>query len=146
MSKSTKSCEARASRLFRLSPQVRLVLGQMLPVVLAAGSLALVGLTSCDTARKAECEKFLVAMKPLDEGMPSADAVDRVAQAVSALTLQDQPLSVYRTNYKATLTVLSSTLKLNDTPEAPVGTNDIIKAKLKEARTARVDTERYCAQ
>lgn len=101
---------------------------------------------SCNPQRKQECDKFLGAMKPLDEGSPTADVVDRVRQEVQALNLEDQPLHIYATNYENTLTVLSSTLRLKEDPSAPDGTDDVIKARLKEARTDSEDVRRYCAQ
>jgi hypothetical protein len=104
------------------------------------------GLTSCDSPRKKECDSFLSAMKPLDEGMPTADLVDRVQSSVDAMQFQDQPLGVYAKNYKSTLTVLSNTIKLKASPSPPDGTDDVIKARLKEARTDREDAARYCAQ
>jgi hypothetical protein len=110
-----------------------------------AGFAACVLLAACDDERKAECDKFLSAMKPLDDGTPSAAQVDSVQHAVDGLQFKDQPLGVYAKNYTATLTVLSSTIKLKDGPSPPDGTDDVIKAKLKEARTDKVDTARYCS-
>jgi hypothetical protein len=100
----------------------------------------------CDNERKEDCDKFLAIMKPLDEGTPTADAVERVQKDVAALKLRDQALGVYAKNYAGTLTVLAGTLRLNEGPSAPDGTNDVIKAKLKEARTDKADTVRYCAK
>jgi hypothetical protein len=114
--------------------------------VCVAGALSVLGGAGCDDARKAECDKFITAMKPLDQGIPSADQVDRVQHEVDGLKFSDQPLGVYAKNYSATLTVLSSTLKLKDAPEAPDGTQDVIKSKLKEARTDKEDTLRYCSK
>jgi hypothetical protein len=85
-------------------------------------------------------------MKPLDEGVPTADAVDRVKTQVEGLKLTDQALGVYAKNYTKTLTVLASTLRLKEAPEAPDGTSDVIKTNLKEARTDKADAVRYCAQ
>jgi hypothetical protein len=101
---------------------------------------------ACNQERKQECEKFLAAMKPLDEGAPSADSVDRVNKEVEALNLQDQPLQIYATNYRNTLTVLSNTLRLSADPSAPDGTDDVIKTHLREARADHEDVRRYCAQ
>jgi hypothetical protein len=81
----------------------------------------------------------------LDQGTPSADQVERVQHEVDGLKFQDQPLGVYAKNYTSTLTVLSSTLKLKDGPAPPDGTDDVIKAKLKEARADKVDAQRYCS-
>ncbi len=104
------------------------------------------GAASCNPQRKQECDKFLAAMKPLDEGTPSAEVVDRVRQDVQALNLEDQPLHIYATNYQNTLTVLATTLRLKEDPSAPDGTEGVIKTHLKEARTDREDVGRYCAQ
>jgi hypothetical protein len=114
----------------------------------AAGCLLwLGGAAGCNAQRKQECDAFLSAMTPLQEGTPSDETVDRVHESVSALEFQDQPLREYATNYKNTLAVLSGTLKLKagagpDGP--PDGTEDVIKKNLKEARTDRDDVARYC--
>jgi hypothetical protein len=113
-------------------------------IAIAFGALA--SLAACNPERKQECEKFLVVMKSLDEGMPSPETVDQVGKDVDSLHLQDQPLEIYATNYKTMLAVLSNTLRLKDDPSAPDGTNDVIKTHLREARTARDDVQRYCAQ
>jgi hypothetical protein len=103
-------------------------------------------LFACNPGRNQECEKFLAVMKPLDEGAPTAEAVDRVGKDVEALNLQDQPLQIYATNYRNTLTVLSTTLLLQKDPSAPDGTDDVVKTHLKEARADSQDVRRYCAQ
>ncbi len=100
----------------------------------------------CDDARKQECDKLLTAMKPLDQGTPTAETVDTVSKQIDAMTFTNQPLGVYAKNYKATLGVLSNTLKLKAGGQAPDGTDDVIKQKLKEARTDREDVQRLCAQ
>jgi hypothetical protein len=105
------------------------------------------GVSGCNAQRKQECDAFLSAMTPLQEGTPNGETVDRVRDGVSALELQDQPLHEYATNYKNTLAVLSGTLKLKagagpDGP--PDGTEEVIKKNLKEARTDREDVARYC--
>jgi hypothetical protein len=100
---------------------------------------------ACNGVRKQECDKFLATMKPLDQGMPSADVVDEVQKSVVAMTFQDQPLQVYAKNYASTLGVLSSTLRLQATPTAPNGTGDVVHQTLKEARTDRDDVQRYCS-
>jgi hypothetical protein len=115
-------------------------------VGLVAAALVAVAAAGCDNQRKQECSQFLGAMKPLDEGMPSADTVDTVSKQVGAMKFQDQPLGVYATNYRKTLDVLSSTLKLKASGSAPDGTDDVIKKNLKEARTDKEDVQRYCAQ
>lgn len=107
-------------------------------------------LAACNTQRKVECEKFLPAMEPMQGGdTPSADTVDRVFQSLDSTQFQDEPLHEYSKNYKATLMVLSNTLRLKSTagPDGPpVGTDDVIKTNLKEARTDYDDISRYCAQ
>ena len=115
-------------------------------VGLVAAVLVALAASGCDNARKQECSQFLGAMKPLDEGTPSADTVDSVSKQVAAMKFQDQPLGVYATNYGKTLTVLSSTLKLKASGSAPDGTDDVIKKNLKEARTDKEDVQRYCSQ
>ena len=115
-------------------------------VPLALGAL---GAAGCNAERKEQCDKLLSAMKPLQADAPSGDEVDRVNQSVGGLQLTDQPLGVYAKNYRATLTVLSNTMKLQSTagPDGPPdGTNDVIKQNLKEARTDYDDVSRYCAQ
>jgi hypothetical protein len=109
-------------------------------------AIAALSLLACNSARKQDCDKFLAAMKPLDQGTPSADTVDRVAGDVAALPLQDEPMRIYAKNYGTTLTVLSNTLKLKASPSAPDGTDDVIKQNLKAARTDRDDVQRYCSQ
>lgn len=112
----------------------------------AALGASLAGAVSCNADRKEECEKFLAAMKPLDQGAPSADAVERVDNTIGAIQFHDQAIGVFAKNYRATLGVLASTLKLQATPTAPDGTDAVVKMKAKEARTQRDDAERYCAQ
>jgi hypothetical protein len=109
-------------------------------------ALASAASAGCNAERKAECDQFLAAMKPLGEGVPTVDTVKSVQRAVAALSLQDQPLRVYAKNYAATLTILSNTLELKATPSPPDGTDDVIKSHLKEALTDAADTARYCAQ
>jgi hypothetical protein len=103
-------------------------------------------LVACNPERNQECERFLAVMKPLDEPAPSIETVDRVAKDLEAINLQDQPLQIYATNYRNTLTVLSNTLKLQKDPSAPDGTDDVVKTHLKEARADSQDVRRYCAQ
>jgi hypothetical protein len=103
-------------------------------------------LFACNSERKQECEKFLAAMKPIDDPSPTADSVDRVQKDVDAIGFQDLPLREYAKNYKQTLTVLASTLRLKASPSAPDGTDDVIKTQLKAARTDKEDIARYCAQ
>jgi hypothetical protein len=131
-------------RILRRRGESAVVTFRQTAIVIAAGVLA--SLAACNPERKQECAKFLAVMKSLDEGMPTADAVDQVGKDVDGLHLQDQPLAIYATNYKTTLTVLSNTLRLKDDPSAPDGTIDVMKTHLREARTAHDDVERYCAQ
>lgn len=106
----------------------------------------LAALASCNPQRQQDCDKIVSTMKELDEGSPNAATVERVNSAVGALQLQDQPLQIYATNYRSTLTGLASSLRLNESPTAPDGTDDVIKRQLKEARTDIVDVQRYCSQ
>ena len=115
-------------------------------VALFGAMLACIASGGCNSERKAECDRLLSAMKPLGEGAPTADSVGRVLGAVSAISFQDQTLGVYAKNYSATLTVLSKTLELKATPEAPDGTDDVIKTNLRAALTDADDTTRYCSQ
>lgn len=115
-------------------------------VGLVALGLAALAASGCDNERKQECTQFVGAMKPLDDGTPSADTVDSVSKQVAAIKFQDQPLGVYATNYRKTLEVLSNTLKLKASGSAPDGTDDVIKKNLKEARTDKEDVQRYCSQ
>jgi|CZKU01.1.fsa_nt_gi hypothetical protein len=111
-------------------------------------ALLLAAVTGCNAERKQECDKFIAAMGPMQSGPPSADVADRVASDVAAIQFQDEPLHEYATNYKGTLAVLSSTLKLKDSagPDGPPdGTFDVIKTKSKEAHTDFDDISRYCA-
>jgi hypothetical protein len=112
-----------------------------------AGSVSLgVALTGCNPERKAECEQLMAAMKPVSDAVPTADGVDSAKASVAAIKFSDQTLGVYAKNYSQTLTVLSSTLRLKSGPDAPDGTEDVIKRNLAEARTDAKDTARYCAQ
>ncbi len=106
-------------------------------------------LLACNTVRKQECEKFLPAMGPMQGDTPSADTVDRVRESVESMEFQDEPLHEYGKNYRETLTVLSSTLKLKSSagPDGPPdGTDDVIKSNLKDARTDYDDISRYCSE
>jgi hypothetical protein len=117
-------------------------------VTALAGSVTLcaVLLTGCNPERKAECERLMNAMKPVSDSVPTADGVDSAKASVAAIKFEDQTLGVYAKNYSQTLTVLSSTLRLKTSPDAPDGTDDVIKRNLQEARTDAQDTARYCAQ
>jgi hypothetical protein len=107
-------------------------------------ALAVLAIAGCNEQRKQECDRLLAATKPLDQGMPSADVVESVARQVDSLHLQDETLSIYATNYLATLRVLSNTLQLKADPNAPDGTDDVIKTNLKNARTDASDIARFC--
>jgi hypothetical protein len=122
-----------------------------LALCLAASLATLAG---CDTQRKQDCDKFLSAMTPIGgsaagPAAPAADAIDGVHDAVAGMQFVDVPLREYATNYKNTLTVLSSTLKLKAAagPDGPPnGTEDVIKQNVKDARTDYDDVTRYCSQ
>jgi hypothetical protein len=111
-----------------------------------AGAVSLLSVSACDNTRKQECEKFLGAVKPLDDGTPSLETVQRVQKDLAAIPFQDTALDVYAKNYGAKLTVLSNTLALKAGPEPPDGTDAVIKQNLKTARTDREDVQRYCSQ
>jgi hypothetical protein len=143
---SSPSDRARAARLRKEIAvgtnhlAARVVVLMLLILLVGGATLA------CNQERKQECDRFLAAMKPLEEGTPT-EAVDRVRQDVEGLSLQDQPLHIYATNYAQTLTVLASTMRLNADPAAaPDGTIDVIRTRLKAARTDRDDVARYCAE
>ena len=112
--------------------------------VLAWGILC--GLVSCNNARKKECESFLSAVTPLEQGAPTVGVVDSMRAAIEAIPFDDEPLREYARTTKKTLTVLSNTLAVKESPSPPDGTDDVIKAKLKEARAAKEDVVRYCSQ
>jgi hypothetical protein len=114
--------------------------------LLAMAATGTVSVLACDNVRKQECDKFLGAVRPLDEGTPTLETVQRVQKDLGAIAFQDAPLSVYAKNYGAKLTVLSNTLALKAGPDAPDGTDAVIKQNLKSARTDRQDVQRYCSQ
>jgi hypothetical protein len=118
----------------------------MLPSRLGVLVLATLPLLACNGARRQECDRLLAAMKPIDQGTPSLDTVDRVARDVAAQQFEDVPLRIYAKNYGSTLAVLSETLKVKASPSPPDGTDDVFKTKLKAARTDRDDVQRYCSQ
>jgi hypothetical protein len=118
----------------------------MSPIRLALAIATAGALVQCNAARSRECDKFLSAIKPMEEGTPTPEAIDRVRQDVESAKFEDQPLNIYAKNYTETLSVLSSTLKLQAAPSPPDGTDGVIKTKLKEAHTDQVDVARYCAQ
>jgi hypothetical protein len=113
---------------------------------LGVSIVAALALAACDSQRKQECEKLLAAMRPLDQGTPTAATADAVRAQVAALQPQDKPLAVYAKNYAGTLTVLSNTLRLKESGSAPDGTEDVVRSNLKKASTDREDVQRYCAQ
>jgi hypothetical protein len=110
----------------------------------AIGSIGVA--TACNAERKQECDQLLAAMKPLETPPPSADAVDRMLSTIGTLTLQDQPLHEYASSAKTTLAVLANSLNTQASPSPPDGTDDLVKATVKEARAERDDVARYCAQ
>jgi hypothetical protein len=102
--------------------------------------------TACNTESKKECTALTSTLAPLDEAAPSSASIGRLRAAIEAQTLDDQPLHEYASTLKKTLEVLSSTLALKEAPTPPDGTDDVVKAKLKEARAARDDVAHYCTQ
>jgi hypothetical protein len=118
-------------------------LGWALGLTMTAGVLASSG---CNEKRKQECERFLAALKPVDQGMLSAGTVAAVITQVQGLDLQDVPLRVYADNTVATLRVLGGTLELNAGSNPPDGTDDVIKTNLQKARADARDVAHYCAE
>jgi hypothetical protein len=110
-----------------------------------AGSI-LAALSACNTERKQECDALSTALKPLDDPKPTSDSVGRLRTALDGLKLDDEPLLEYARTTKSTLEVLSNTLAVKEGPAPPDGTDDVVAAKLKEARTVRDDVVHYCAQ
>ncbi len=109
--------------------------------------LALGALAGCNAAeRKKECDQLLTVTQPLETGTPSADGVDRARASVSAIQFQDEPLREYASNVQHTLTVLANSLRLQASPSPPDGTDDLVKAQLKEAHEEYGDVTRYCAE
>jgi hypothetical protein len=102
--------------------------------------------TACNAERKQECDQLLTAMKPLEAAPAGADAIDRMRSAIATLPLQDQPLHEYASSAKTTLAVLANALKTQASPSPPDGTDDLVKATVKEALAERDDVARYCAQ
>jgi hypothetical protein len=116
----------------------------MSPIRVAAVALSVLAAPACNSERLQECTRFAASIQPIYEGTPSAATVDRVSAELAAMKFEDQPLGIYAKNYQQSLTVLSSTLRLKEGPSAPDGTDDVIKQKLKQARTDREDIQRYC--
>jgi hypothetical protein len=108
--------------------------------------VGLVLLPACNEQRKQECDRFLDAVKPLDQGPPTQAVVDSVAKQVAGIHFQDAPLGIYAKNYGERLTILSNTLGLKEGSSPPDGTDDVIKQNLAKARTDASDVRRYCAQ
>ncbi|HEY8088698.1 MAG TPA: hypothetical protein VIF09_12655 [Polyangiaceae bacterium] len=106
---------------------------------------ALLAGTGCNEEKQQECGKFVLAIKPLDQGNPSSAAVDSVAKQVAGMAFKDQTLTIYAKNYGERLKVLSNALTLQESPNAPDGTNDLVKKTLGLARTDADDVRRYCA-
>ena len=102
-------------------------------------------LTACNTERKKECTQLASLLAPLDEAAPSRASIGRLKAGNEAQPLDDEPLHEYANTLKATLEVLSNTLALKEAPSPPDGTDDVIKAKLKEAKAVRDDVAHYCA-
>lgn len=100
---------------------------------------------ACNAERQQECGKFIDAIKPLDQGNPAAAQVDAVAKQVAAIPFKDEPLGIYAKNYGERLKVLANAVTLQESPNAPEGTNDLVKRTLVLARTDAADIRRYCA-
>jgi hypothetical protein len=113
---------------------------------LAPVAMLALAVSACNAERKQQCDGLLDAMKPLDQGTPTAAAVEAVRKQVGGMAFTDQPLRIYAQNYGQTLTVLAGTLHLQESPEAPDGTAAVVKQNLEKARTDRADVQRYCAQ
>jgi hypothetical protein len=109
-------------------------------------ALTLLSVGGCNAERKQECDKFLAATKPLDQGTPTVEMVESVKKQIGAIQFTDQTLGIYAKNYDKTLGILSGTLQLKASPNPPDGTDDVIKKNLKSARTDASDVQRYCAQ
>ena len=114
--------------------------GRILAAVVFGAAVA------CNAEKKQECDQVLTALKPLESPPPSADAVDRMRTALAAIQYQDQPLREYASSAKTTLQVLGNALETQAAPSPPDGTDDLVKARLKEALGERDDVARYCAQ
>ncbi len=111
---------------------------------LAAGVLELSA--GCNAERKKECDQLISALAPLDDEAPTSASIARVRSAIEAQTFEDQPLHEYAGTLKSTLEVLWSTLAVKEAPSPPDGTDDVVKAKIKEAEAARDDVTHYCSE
>jgi hypothetical protein len=110
--------------------------------VLALGLVA-----GCNAERKQECDQLLSVTQPLETGSPpNPEGVDRAQASVSAIQFQDEPLREYASNVRQSLKALASTLRVQAGPTPPDGTDDLVKAKIKEVHGERDDVTRYCAQ
>jgi len=109
------------------------------------GAAVAAALLGCNAERKQDCDALLGAMKPLEQGTPGVEVVDGVSKQIAGLQLRDDTLRIYAKNYRETLGVLSSILALKTSANAPDGTDEVIKQKLKAARTDAADVARYCA-
>ncbi|MGD0675935.1 MAG: hypothetical protein ABSC94_10980 [Polyangiaceae bacterium] len=112
--------------------------------LLVLGLLLVLGAASCNTERKEECEQFLLAMKALEDSPASTEVADRTLTTLASISFKDEPLREYASSTKTTLTVLSNTLKVQASPSPPDGTDELVAAKMKEARGEREDVARYC--
>jgi hypothetical protein len=109
-----------------------------------AATATAVVLVACDAERQQECGKLQAALKPLGDA-PSAEAVKRAQDAIAAIAFQDEPLREYAKGATATMTVLANTMELQADPSAPDGTNDVVKAKLKDLAGEQAEVTRYCS-
>jgi hypothetical protein len=124
--------------------QKELTMKGQFPAALSAAILVLS--SACVTERKKECMQLASVLAPLDEAAPSHASLNRLKAAIEAQPLDDEPLHEYANTLKATLEVLSNTLALEEAPSPPDGTDDVVKAKLKEAKAVRDDVTHYCAE
>jgi hypothetical protein len=113
-------------------------------VALGAGILA-IG-TACNTERKKECDELISVLTPLDDEAPTSASIARLRSAIDAQKLDDEPLHEYAGTLKSTLEVLWSTLAVKEAPSPPDGTDDVLKAKIKQAKAARDDIAHYCSE
>jgi|GEM_PF-1888962 hypothetical protein len=113
-------------------------------VALGAGVLAICA--ACNTERKKECDQLISALAPLDDEPLTSASLARLRSAIDAQTLDDQPLHEYASTLKSTLEVLWSTLAVKEEPSPPDGTDDVVKAKIKQAKAARDDVTHYCSE
>jgi hypothetical protein len=113
-------------------------------VALGAGILTIC--TACNTERKKECVQLISVLAPLEDEAPTSASIARLRSAIDAQRLDDEPLHEYAGTLKSTLEVLSGTLAVKEAPSPPDGTDDVLKAKIKQAKAARDDVTHYCSE